>query len=108
MLFHRLFFRGQQHTHIENGVSNQWLLGRSDNESFCDCCDNVHHPQHLVLLLQTGIHRVQGHNHGAACRGLSTFFFVFNSSSVGNLIRSASHCTNAVANLFTALFDDDF
>jgi hypothetical protein len=37
--------------------------------------------------------------------------FVFNSSSsssFSNLIRSASHCTTADANLLTALFDDGF
>jgi hypothetical protein len=35
-------------------------------------------------------------------------FSPLSSCGVGNLILSASRCTTAVANLLTALFDDDF
>jgi hypothetical protein len=79
MLCHQLFFQALQHTHIKNGVSNQWPLGHSDNKSFCECCDNGHHPQRLVLLLQTGIHPMQAHNHIVACQGLSTFWTTWSS-----------------------------
>jgi hypothetical protein len=69
MLCHHLFFQALQHRRIKNGASNQLPLGHSGNETFCEDCDNEHHPQHLVLLVLTGIHQVLAHNHEVRLAG---------------------------------------